>query len=556
MKKLFVLLIAIAAFALPYTVQSQNQRLLMVERFTNASCGPCAAYGPAFTALLEANADKLVSLEYHWYYPGNDPMHNQNPDDPNGRMTYYNGNYVPFFVLSGNYYSGNIANLTQQMINTYSTEPTPVEMRMGHYLSADQDSIYVTLLVRSNEVLSGNIRGHIAVIEKEIHFATAPGSNGEKDFYNVMKALLPGRSGTGISNLNAGDYVVIQAGWKLANVYDIAQLSALGFVQNNDNKHIYQAVYSTEGTVEAYYNNDASITAIKNIPSFNCNGIVTPVVTLSNYGASTMTNAVIEVSINGEVVHTTNWNGNLSSFRSTDVELGDIEFDLIDENEIVVTVLTPNETNDEYIANDSFTDTFDKAASLNGQNVSVVIRTNNAPEETTWEIRHSNGDLFATGGPYDQANHMYNIPLELSELDCYQFTIFDENGLMTDGNGFYVLAIGNNTIFQGADFAGSETNYFAYGYVDVNENNLTDNVNIYPNPTSKKFNLELFLNQASNVTVAIYDITGRTLYSENLGYFTNGSHSLNNWSGLLNKGVYFVNITTDSQNFTKKLVIE
>lgn len=33
---------------------------------------------------------------------------------------------------------------------------------------------------------------HNVVIEKHIHFNTAPGTNGEKDFYNVMKKMLPG----------------------------------------------------------------------------------------------------------------------------------------------------------------------------------------------------------------------------------------------------------------------------------------------------------------------------------------------------------------------------
>jgi len=69
-------------------------------------------------------------------------------------------------------------------------------------------------------------------IEKHIHFSSPPGTNGEKDFYNVMVKMLPSATGTSLpSSFQVGDYFVLEFAWKLANVYNIN-------VQNRNENHI------------------------------------------------------------------------------------------------------------------------------------------------------------------------------------------------------------------------------------------------------------------------------------------------------------------------------
>lgn len=556
MKKTFTFTIVLI-FMLTYIVRAQNQRTLLVERFTNASCGPCAAAGPAFTALLEANADKLASIEYHWYFPGNDPMNSHNPEDPNSRMGYYNQNGVPFCALDGNHFQGHIGNLTQAKINEAYAVPTPIEMRMGHYFSPNQDSIYVTLLIRSDEELSGSLKGHMVVIEKEIHFTTPPGSNGEKDFYNVVKKMLPTRTGTTLANFEAGDYVVIQSAWKLANVYDFDQLSAVGFLQDNSDKHVYQALYSSPNAIEPFYETDASITKIQNIPSFNCNGLISPVVTLANYGADELTSATIEVAVNGTVIHTEAWTGNVQAFKSKNITLENLEFDLEEKNNLTITILNPNGNQDEYVKNNSVSYDFDRSKSANGTEVKVIVRTNNAPEEISWKIRDNNGQIVAESEPYTQANTMIQTPVELPGLGCYEFTIYAENGLTNNGSGFYVVTSNNVELFSGNSFVGSERNFIAYGFVDLDESAaITDEAKIYPNPTSGTVSIDLFLSKDSDLEILTADISGRVVRSQVFNNLKNGSHTLTNWTENLNKGMYIVTIKTNTQVITQKLIVE
>ncbi|MDR0970168.1 MAG: T9SS type A sorting domain-containing protein [Lentimicrobiaceae bacterium] len=554
MKRFFTFII-ILVFAVPYMANTQNQRTLLVERFTNAGCGPCAYYGPAFTALLEANADKLASIEYHWYYPGNDPMHNHNPEDPNGRMNYYNQNGVPFCALSGNYFQGNIANLTQAKIDESYVIPTPVEMRMHHYFSPNQDSIYVTLLIRSDEAISGALKGHIVIIEKEIHFAAPAGSNGEKDFYNVVKKMLPTRSGTTLSDFESGDYAVIQGSWKLANVYDFDQLSAVGFLQDNS-EHVHQAIYSSTNPIVPFYETDASMTKIQNIPSFNCNGLISPVVTLENYGAETLTSATIEVSVNGSVIHSEEWTGSLLPFKTKNLTLENLEFDLEEKNTVTITVSNPNGNQDEYAKNNSISYDFDRSKNANGTEIQVVLRTNNAPEEISWKIRDDNGQIVAESEPYTQPNTTILTPVELPGLGCYEFTIYAENGLTNNGNGVYIVTSNNVELFRGNNFVGSERNFIAYGFVGLDEISATNEAKIYPNPTTGTVSIDLSLTKNTDVEIVTSDISGRVVSSKIFNNLKVGSHTLINWAENLNKGIYIVTIKTNAQVITQKLVVE
>ena len=82
---------------------AQSQRLVLVEAFSQASCGPCAAQNPALNAALTAaGTNKVVSVKYQTDWPGVDPMNAQNPAEVDTRVAYYNVTGVPSRRLDGN----------------------------------------------------------------------------------------------------------------------------------------------------------------------------------------------------------------------------------------------------------------------------------------------------------------------------------------------------------------------------------------------------------------------------------------------------------------------
>ena len=198
MKRIFT---SFLTLCIGFSAFSQSQRTVLIEEGSNASCGPCAAQNPAFKVLLDANTAKAVSLKYQWYFPGFDPMHNHNPAEANGRFeTYYGQNGVPTAMIDGtipsfggNPYDGAPAGFTQGLIDTRHAVTSPFDIELTYSLTPE--TITVTATATCSEATAGNFKLRIAVIEEQISFASAPGSNGETDFYNVMKKFLPNADG-------------------------------------------------------------------------------------------------------------------------------------------------------------------------------------------------------------------------------------------------------------------------------------------------------------------------------------------------------------------------
>lgn len=250
MKKLYIIL---ATGIITLTANAQSQRLVLMEEFTQASCGPCAAANPAFNALLGNNTSKVVPIKYQTSWPGVDPMNAQYPAAVGARVSYYSCSSVPFAVMDGTpvtgaNYTGYPGNVTQAKINNEYAISSPFSINVSHYLSNDQDSIFITATITCTQQFNGAnyLRGHIVLVEKHIHFTTAPGSNGETDFYNVARRMYPSQTGTSLPLAwNVGDDSVISIKAALPSyIYDVNQLAVVCFVQDNGTKEVLQAGYS------------------------------------------------------------------------------------------------------------------------------------------------------------------------------------------------------------------------------------------------------------------------------------------------------------------------
>ena len=559
MKRIYMILIALI-FSLG--IQAQSNRMLLAEGFTSSTCGPCATQNPAFDALLHANTDKITSIKYHmsWPSPGNDPMYLHNTVDNNARRTYYNINSVPHVYLSGNIMHGVPSNITQTTINNNSGQPAAFDILMNHRLNAAEDSIFVTMLIKANQAISGNLIAHIAVIEKEIHFTSAPGTNGEKDFYNVMKALLPSRSGTSLDAFEAGDYTIIETAWKLANVYNKVQLAAVGFVQNVTSKEVYQAANSTTNPIVPFYANDAAVLRLENTTSNNCSGTMSPKMVLINNSSAPLTSAKIDFSVNGEVLQTINWTGNLNFREKAMVEAGLLNFGVVANNTLNVTITEANNTNDGFAGNNSFDYAFVQSPNLSGT-VNVYLMLDNKPEETTWELRTTAGEVIQSGGPYTTPATIVLEPLVFPSVGCYEFIIYDAggNGLCcSNGVGYFAIIEGSSTtpVFSAQAFGFMERNEITYGYVGIEENTASSTLSIQPNPASETFTAQLTLTETSPVKLMILDLAGRTLLTHDFGVLEAGAHALRQPLINIPQGAYIVAIENNGKTTTSRLLVK
>ncbi|HET6227146.1 MAG TPA: Omp28-related outer membrane protein [Bacteroidia bacterium] len=243
MKKItmiLTLLISSTAFA-------QTQRTVLVEEFTQASCGPCAQANPSFNKTLDANISKAVSIKYQTSWPGTDPMNAQAKDDVAKRVTYYKVSGVPDASMDGAS-TVSPSQITTTAITKEYGVASSFTLGVTQQLNSAQDSIAIEISIGAAKdfTTAGPFYLRVALVEKTIIFAKAPGSNGEKEFYNVMRKMYPNPTGTSLAvTWKNGESKKVN--FKVAvpsYIYKKDQLAVVAFLQTDNDKVVQQAAKS------------------------------------------------------------------------------------------------------------------------------------------------------------------------------------------------------------------------------------------------------------------------------------------------------------------------
>lgn len=309
----------------------QAPRLVLAEEFTQASCGPCASQNPAFNALLQANPTKIIDIKYQTSWPGFDPMNQQNPNEVQSRVTYYGVTGVPNAFIDGsvvtndcNAYDGAPACLDQSEIDAAYSTSSPLAVSVTHTMSSDLTTatvdVSVTNVGSSTFTPNGNLYFRLALVETEIHFPTPPGSNGEMDFYGVMRKMVPNATGTALpSSMTAGQQWTNQFTVSIPSyIYNYGEIAFVGFVQSDGDKMVHNAGHSAATPVPPGFA-DAGAGNASIAGADICDASFTPAVTITNDGMSPITSADANYTINGGTAVTQSWTGSLSQGQSATI---------------------------------------------------------------------------------------------------------------------------------------------------------------------------------------------------------------------------------------------
>ena len=318
MRRIYVPFFALLISATSY---SQSTRTTLVEEFTQASCGPCADQNPAFNAMLVNNESNVVSIKYQTSWPGTDPMNAHNPTEVATRVTYYGVDGVPTAFVDGDIvaddcgaYDGAPACLSQSELGSAAALSAPFSLNLSHSLSADFDSVYITANINCTQNVSGELVFHLVMVERTITFTTAPGSNGETEFYNVMKKMYPDANGTTIASswVNGATQTLTFGVPVPSYMYNLAQMAFVGFIQDNNNRTVHQAGISLPVTMAASMG-DISMSAISMITAVSCNDTIKPKITFKNAGTQALTSVTFEALLDGNLVASQNFSGNINA---------------------------------------------------------------------------------------------------------------------------------------------------------------------------------------------------------------------------------------------------
>jgi hypothetical protein len=345
-KNLFagLMIVGLSAFA-------QTPRLSLFEEFTGENCAPCAATNPGLNTILAAstNTSKVVAIKWQvpipsaptptwslyktnqaeidWRYTGGGygyPSQWTSTTAPTSGINaaptgLFDGQHQwvfgatsdhPFYVSNSvistaqSYTSAFSISLTTAWDNTYSSYNCTVNIQASATFTA-----------------TGSLLFRLVMIEKEIHFPTPPGTNGEKDFEDVAIKSFPSlQAGTPM----AGVWAVNQIQTFTLNcplpsyVRDKSQVAFVGFIQDDGNRKVAQAVRALPKLLP----NDAQAVSVS-VP-MTCTNTATPMVTVKNLGNNAITGFNITPYVNSVPGSPFAWSGNLAVGASTTFALNSI----------------------------------------------------------------------------------------------------------------------------------------------------------------------------------------------------------------------------------------
>ena len=82
-----------------------------------------------------------------------------------------------------------------------------------------------------------------------------------------------------------------------------------------------------------------------------------------------------------------------------------------------------------------------------------------------------------------------------------------------------------------------------------------NSVRFYPNPAVDNATMELTVSRPGNAVVRIFDLTGKLVYTENMGRIAEGVHTRTINCQNLMRGMYLVNVVVGGQKATSKLIV-
>ncbi len=348
-KTLFVSLFLLFNF---FGLYAQN-RVVLIEEFTNASCQACAVHNPPFDLLLSNNLDNVIPLKYRASIPGFDPMNIHNPSEVQTRADYYNIFGVPLALIDSEYTpastflnEGNPSNANQALLDAAAAVSAPFDLDVTHSFDTNYENISINVNIENvsgtvvNALQTGSMKLRVVIVEEEISFPIAPGTNGETNFGYTMRDMIPDANGTTLSDT----WSVSETGTESFTVaipsyiYSIGQLGVVVFIQDDATKVVHQAAYSKPADVINFP--DAALQSNFGQSSY-CNTSLAPSVNIINASIVAITSLELSARIEGGESFDYNWTGFLEPGNEINISIGN--FDLQDEeNQIIVEVNAVN----------------------------------------------------------------------------------------------------------------------------------------------------------------------------------------------------------------------
>lgn len=386
---------------------------------------------------------------------------------------------------------------------------------------------------------SSNLRLMVALTETDIPCVWM----GQPYVNFCERFILPDGNGTTL-DFSGGDILDFSYTFSLDPEWVQEHCELVVWIQNFSNKEVQQTAKRSLVEFGGFPTEDVMVNAIYS-PVTMCNNSFEPGVEIVNIGTADLTSLDFVYQIDNQPEQTYSWNGNIAFSESNVISLPEVNLSVMNSSMFTVHVENPNGQTDEFPYNDTMATEIFLAEDVNSP-VTVVIKLDSYPEQTSWEVTNSAGTVLYSGGNYTSPNVFITESLDLTDIDCYSFKIYDSNGDGLAGTGIYKLMYGT-TIFQtGKEFGYQDEVQFGIGLVGTEPVMKESVISIFPNPASGKISI----NSYSKIEqVVIYDFSGRNVYETNEEYYS-GNLNISEFE----PGLYIIKIETEKGTKIEQVV--
>jgi len=221
------------------SVLSENvQRIPLFEVFTSSTCGPCTAGNANYHSIVNTKpAADFVSIKYQQDFPSTgDPY--STAESVNRRTTPYGINSIPRMEIDGGW-DGNAQSFTDSLYNLARSIPAEYKMQ-GTF---NVNNMTVTAKVKFSPLMNATgAKLYVAVVERRT--VNNVKTNGETEFFQVMKKMLPNETGTAVPTVAIGSWDSLSFNYTFKGNYRLP----------TDGQAANQINHTIEHSVENFYN--------------------------------------------------------------------------------------------------------------------------------------------------------------------------------------------------------------------------------------------------------------------------------------------------------------
>jgi hypothetical protein len=214
------------------------------EIFTSSTCPPCVPGNIIVENVNRQNPGKQVVIKYQQNFPapGTDPYYTL---EGGARRGYYGITAIPYMTLDGGW-NNNSNSFTAAILDQFYAVPVTMRIRGTYNISRTTVSSSATL--RPFQAYpAGQLVAHMVITERRT--VRNVRTNAEREFFQVMKKMLPNQSGTPLPALAAGQAFNLSQTFNMATlpaaqeVESMDSLRVVVFVQDVVTKQILQGAY-------------------------------------------------------------------------------------------------------------------------------------------------------------------------------------------------------------------------------------------------------------------------------------------------------------------------